>query len=132
VSGNTRTYAKIQAPLKKNQANYIAALKTGRSYVTMGPLVEPLGGKMFGQTVRVRRSKAVMPISLRLRAVDGLKSVTVLRNGKVATTRDFTGATTAVVSFKLRNTAKAWYSFIVEDLDGSRAVTNPIWTRMVK
>ena len=132
ISGTTRTYAKIPAPQKKNQTNYIKALKAGRSYVTQGPLVEPLDGKMFGKTVKVRKSTPRMPIRLRLKAVDGLKSVTMLRNGKVAGTRKLDGSISSVVKFRPKNTAKAWYAFIVEDLDGSRAITNPIWTRMVK
>ena len=132
ISGTTRTYAKIPAPQKKNQTNYIKALKAGRSYVTQGPLVEPLDGKMFGKTVKVRKSRPRMPIRLRLKAVDGLKSVTMLRNGKVAGTRKLDGSISSVVKFRPKNTAKAWYAFIVEDLDGSRAITNPIWTRMVR
>ncbi len=132
ISGNTRTYAKIPAPYKKTQENYIRALKAGNSYVTQGPLVEPLSGKMFGKTVKVRKSKRVVPLNVRVKAVDGLKSVKLVKNGTVIDTRTFDGATSATVSFRPKNTTKAWYNFIVEDLDGSRAITNPIWTRMVR
>lgn len=131
ISGSTRTYAKIPLPLKKNQRNFIAAVKAGHSYVTEGPLVEPLGGKMFGRTLTIRKNRTV-PVSLRLSAVDGLKSVQLVKKGTVVRTLTFNSRTIRdVVSFHLKAGVDTWYSFIVEDQDGHRAVTNPIWTRMV-
>jgi hypothetical protein len=135
ISGTTRTYVRIPAPLKLNAANFTAAVKAGHSYVTEGPLVQPLGGIMFGDTARISESRRVFPVSLKVSAVDGLKSVTVLRAGKVCRTVTFgddTDTTSDVVMFNLKSTAKTWYSFIVEDQDGHRAVTNPVWTKMVK
>jgi hypothetical protein len=133
ISGATRTYVKIPLPLRPNATNYAAAIKAGHSYVTEGPLVEPLNGAMFGQTLTVRRSRQVLPLSLRLSAANGLKSVTVLRKGEAIRTLTFHDDTLReVVWFNLKTSAKTWYSFIVEDQDGHRAVTNPIWTRMVK
>ena len=133
MSGAVRTYVNLPAPLARNQGNFIKALKAGHSYVTEGPLVEPLGGVVFGDTLKVRKSRAVLPFNLRVNAVDGLKSVTALKQGKAVQTRTFKeGTETAVAHFKLKTTAKTWFSFIIEDQDGHRAVTNPIWTRMVK
>lgn len=133
ISGSTRTYANIPAPLQKSQTNYIAALKAGHSYVTEGPLVEPLNGMVYGQRVDVSERRGVLPVSLRVAAVDGLKSVQVLRKGEPIRTLTFHDKTTReIVSFNLKTTTKTWYSFIVEDQDGHRAVTNPIWTRMIK
>ena len=133
MSGAVRTYANLPAPLARNQGNFIKALKAGHSYVTEGPLVEPLGGVVFGDTLKVRKSRSVLPFSLRVNAVDGLKSVTALKQGEAVQTRTFKeGTTTAVAHFNLKTTAKTWFSFIIEDQDGHRAVTNPIWTRMVK
>jgi hypothetical protein len=133
ISGSTRTYAKIAAPFKKTQVNYIAALKAGHSYVSEGPLVEPLDGMMFGQRADVSRSRGVLHVSLRVSAVDGLKSVQVLRKGEPIRTLTFHDKTMRdIVSFSLKTSTRSWYSFIVEDQDGHRAVTNPIWTRMIK
>ena len=133
ISGATRTYVKIPLPLRPTATNYAAAIKAGHSYVTEGPLVEPLNGAMFGGTLAVKRNRHVLPLSLRLSAADGLKSVTVLRGGEAIRTLTFNDDTTReVVWFNLKTTAKTWYSFIVEDQDGHRAVTNPIWTRMGK
>ncbi len=88
---------------------------------------------MFGDTVKVRGKVPVVPFGLRLSAVDGLKSITVLKQGEGVKTKTFKeGTETAVAHFKLKTTAKTWFSFIIEDQDGHRAVTNPIWTRMVK
>jgi len=132
ISGTTRTYVKIPLPLRPNATSYTAAIKAGHSYVTEGPLVEPLDGVMFGDTIRVKKSRHVLPLSLRLSAVDGLKSIKVLRGGEVCRTLTFDDHTTRdVVWFNLKTTAKTWYSFIVEDQNGHRAVTNPVWTRMV-
>ena len=133
ISGAVRTYANLPAPLAKNQNNFIKALKAGHSYVTEGPLVEPLKGATFGATLKVSKRHPVLRFSLRVSAVDGLKSIQVLKQGRVVKTTTFSATTTVkVVSFNLRTTAKTWYSFIIEDQDGHRAVTNPVWTRMVR
>ncbi len=132
ISGTTRTYVKLPLPLKKSQANFATAIKAGHSYVTEGPLVEPLGSAMFGNTVAVKKSRQALSLTLRLSAVHGLKSVSVLRAGQACRTLTFDDVTTSdVVTFNLKTTQKTWYSFIVVDQDGHRAVTNPIWTRMV-
>ena len=133
MSGAVRTYANLRAPLAKNQANFIKALKAGHSYVTEGPLVQPMGGKMFGDTMKLRASQPVVEFGLRLSSVDGLKSITVLKQGEVAQTKTFKEGTTSTNAyFVFRTTEKTWFSFIIEDQDGHRAVTNPIWTRMVR
>ena len=133
ISGAVRTYANLLAPQAENQENFIKALTAGRSYVTEGPLVRPLKGGTFGATVKVHRSSPVLRFSLLASSVDGLKSIQVLKQGKVVRTTNFdSGITEKVVSYSLKTTTKTWYTFMIEDQDGHRAVTNPVWTRMVK
>jgi hypothetical protein len=133
LSGGTRTLVKIPQGKQLTQSNYLAGLKAGRSYVTMGPLVQPLNGLLFGDTVRVKQSQSQVTFSLKVSAAYGLKKVEVVREGTVVrslTIGDDTKSET--VTFSIGNAAKSWYSFIVEDTKGNRAITNPIWTRMVK
>jgi hypothetical protein len=131
LSGGIRTFVRIPAPLAKTQTNYLAGLKAGHSYITMGPLVQPLDGLQFGDTLTVKKSSARVTFSLNTAAAYGLKSVKLLREGKVVRTLSFDDDTTNDrVVFSVGNSAKSWYCFIVEDTLGNRAITNPVWTRM--
>jgi hypothetical protein len=131
MSGGTRTFVKIPLDLNVNQKNYIAGLKAGRAFVTTGPLVTPHYFQ-FGTTIKVKNSSPRVNFTLTGKAVYGLKSIQVVREGKVIRTLTFGDETTAEkVTFSIKNLKKSWYSFIVEDVNGDRALTNPVWTRMV-
>ena len=133
LSGTVRSIAKIAAPQAQTTVNFVAALKAGHSYVSEGPLVEPLKGLMFGETVKVSKRTPTLSMSLSASSVDGLKSVVLLSEGKALKTVSIpAAATTKNVTFKVKTTKKTWYAFIVEDKDGHRAITNPVWTKIVK
>jgi hypothetical protein len=132
-SGDVRTFVQIPAGQRVTQKHFLAGLKAGHSYVTMGPLVRPLNGLMFGKTVGVKKSVSRVTFSLSASAVYGLKKVDVVRDGELVRSLMIGDDTTREkVTFSIRNKANAWYSFIVEDTNGDRAITNPIWTKMVK
>ena len=133
MSGDVRTVVKIPASMTMTQNSYLAGLKAGRSYVTMGPLVRPLDGLLFGGTIAVKKSRGRVTFSLNAAAAYGLKRVEVVRQGKVVRSLSIGDNTTSErVTFSIRNATKSWYCFIVEDTKGNRAITNPVWTRMVK
>jgi len=133
MSGDMRTFVKIPATVSVTQKNYLAGLKAGHSYVTMGPLVRPVNGLMFGNTLPVKTASPRVTFTLKVSAVYGLKKVDVIRNGDVVRSLGIHDSTkNETVTFSIRNTAKSWYCFIVEDKNGDRAITNPVWTRMVK
>jgi hypothetical protein len=133
ISGSVRSIAKIAPPQARTTANFVAALKAGRSYVSEGPLVEPLKGLMFGETVKVSKRSPTHSLSLRVSSVDGLKSVVLLQEGKALKTVTMAADTTKkTVTFKVKTAKKTWYAFIVEDQDGHRAITNPVWTSIVR
>jgi len=131
VSGSIRQYAKIEMPKRLSQENYTQALLDGHSYVTEGPLVEPLGGLMFGDRKIVNRGHPSVTVSLHLAAVYSLKKIDVVSEGSVVETRSFSGTTTTEdVTFSYRPAKNTYYSFIVEDENGNRAVTNPVWVKV--
>lgn len=127
VSGRIRTYAYIKG--EPTPEGYINALKAGNSYVTEGPLVET--SKMFGETFTVEKG-GKFTIRIQALAVDGVKKVMVISEGKVVALRNFEGKTDKEhMTFALSPEGTTWYSFIVEDVNGNRAVTNPVWVNVV-
>lgn len=127
ISGSVRTYAYIKG--KPTPESYINALKAGNAYVTAGPLVET--SKMFGETFTVEKG-GKFTINIQALAVDGVKKVEVISEGKVVTSREFEGKTDKEhMTFTLSPEGSTWYSFIVEDVNGNRAITNPVWVNIV-
>jgi len=132
-SGDVRTYVKIPAPLAVNQKNFLAGLKAGHSYVSTGPLMRLQNGVTFGDTVGVKKAAGRVTFTLKAQAAAGLKSIQVVREGKVIRDLKIGDDTRGeTVTFSMKNIAKSWYCFIVEDTQGNRAVSNPVWTKMVK
>ncbi len=131
MSGGTRTYAKIPLDLAVNQKNYMAALKAGRGYVTTGPLLRPYSFN-FGDTIAVKNSDPRVTFDIRGQAAYGLKKIEVVRNGSVIRSLVIGDETIGErVTFSIKNLEKSWYCFIVEDVNGDRAISNPVWTKMV-
>ena len=128
--GIIRTYAYVDGEL--NTKKYLQALKAGNSYVTMGPIITPAAACMFGSTMKVAPGKPVT-LSTELQAVNGLKSIEVISEGKVVAKKEFDGTKDAVkYDVTLQPAKDTWYNFIVIDGKGRYAVTNPIWVKVSK
>lgn len=126
--GLIRTYAHVEGDL--NTKSYLQALKAGNSYVTMGPIITPVAGSQFGSTQKVTAGKPLV-LSTDLQAVNGLKSIEVISEGKVVEKKEFNNTTSAVkYTVSLHPTKDTWYNFIVLDGKGRYAVTNPIWVKL--
>ena len=83
LSGEVRTYAHVDgAP---TAASYARALKDGHAYVTYGPLVFP--DHMFGDQLKLAAGQA-FTLGFDLKAVNGLKSVSLIGGGAVVKTLD--------------------------------------------
>jgi hypothetical protein len=66
-----------------------------------------------------------------LEAVDGVKRVDLIGEGKVVAGQSFAAAPLAAhVIFPASTTHATWYSLVVEDGRGRRAYTDPIWMDM--
>jgi hypothetical protein len=123
-SGRVRTYVHLDAT--PDAQRFVAALKSGNSYVTHGPLIFP--AVMFGDQIR---SAAAAPLTLGfdLAAVAGLKQAQLVSEGATQDTRTFSDAPREThVDFVVRPPARtSWYALIVEDQRGHTAYTNPVW-----
>ena len=126
VSGDARIYVHVDGRL--TTASFLDGLKRGRAFVSHGPLVFP--DHMFGETVRLRPGQQGA-LGFDLAAVDGLKAVSVMHGGKLASTALYTGGqTTAHLTVPLKGDAAGWYALTVEDAAGARAYTDPIWVEV--
>jgi hypothetical protein len=127
-SGAVRTFAHIEGPV--TAVAFAQALKEGHGYVSFGPLVFP--SVMFGDELKVKPNQ---PFSLGfdLQAVAGLKQAELIGGGTVLQTRAFRAALQqSHVDFPLAAARSSWYSLIVEDQDGHKAYTDPIWVDVVE
>lgn len=121
LSGKVRMFAHVDGPA--TPAAFATALKAGHAYVTYGPLIFP--DHMFGDDLRVKPGEG-FSLGFDLKAVGGLKRVTLVgRSGEVAS-RDLSGAE-ARVEFSLKAGDSTWYALTVEDQAGRRAYSDPIW-----
>ncbi len=128
VSGRVRVYAHVDGPL--SPLSYAAAVKAGHAYVSYGPLVYP-ATVMFGDTLKVRPA-ADFGLAFELQSIAGLRSAKLIGAGRVVATRTFHGGPPeARVEFERSAERSTWYALEVEDVDGKRAFTNPVWIDVV-
>jgi len=125
-SGRVRTYVHVDGTLDAKR--FVAALKSGHSYVTHGPLIFP--AVMFGDAIRSAPG-APLTLGFDLAAVPGLKQVQLLSAGAIQSTRTFSDAPREThVDFVVQPPPRnSWYALSVEDQRGRRAYTNPIWVQ---
>ena len=127
--GIIRQYAKVgkdsKEATKAGSNAYLAALKDGRSYVTMGPLFFTYDGESFGDTI----STGKKALKIEAQAVNGLEKVVLYRNGVKVETTDLKGSTDKqTLEFMIDSTNDTkWYSYVAIDSTGNYAVSNPIW-----
>ena len=132
--GIIRQYAKVGKDSKEatnaDSKAYLAALKDGRSYVTMGPLFFTYDGESFGDTISTDKKA----LKIDAQAVNGLDKVVLYRNGVKVETKDLKGSTDKgptdkqTLEFMIDSTNDTkWYSYVAIDSTGNYAVSNPIW-----
>ncbi len=123
LSGRVRSYVHVEGGISATRFTH--ALIEGHAYVTYGPLILP--DRMFGDTLRLTRG-ARFELGFELKAVAGLRTVSLIRRGVVAKTIDLTSAGREDrVNFPLTAQGAEWFALIVEDAGGRRAYTDPIW-----
>ena len=126
-SGRVRSFVHIDGAV--SAASFTDSLKSGHSYVSYGPLIFPT--VMFGEELKVKPDHSV-PLGVDLQAVAGLKSAALIREGVAIDTREFAGTPQqAHVDFSLGTNRTTWYSLVVEDREGRKAYTDPIWMDVV-
>jgi hypothetical protein len=122
-SGAVRTFAHIDGAVTPKA--FAQALKDGHGYVTFGPLIYP--SVMFGDELKVKPGES-FTLSFDLQSVAGVKQIELIGAGEVLKTESFPTASQQVhVDFPLSTGSHTWYSLIVEDNQGHKAYTDPIW-----
>jgi hypothetical protein len=122
-SGAVRTFAHIEGAVTARA--FAQALREGHGYVTFGPLVFP--SVMFGEELKVKPGET-FALGFDLQSVDGLKQAALVGGGVVIKTEMFHAAVQqAHVEFPLTAARPTWYSLTVEDIQGHKAYTDPIW-----
>jgi hypothetical protein len=126
-SGAVRVFAHIDGAV--TAAAFAQALRQGHAYVTSGPLIFP--SVTFGDELKVRPG-ASFTLGFDLQSVAGLKQAELIASGAMHETKSFAAAPRTVhVEFALSTQRSTWYSLIVEDVQGHKAYTDPIWVDAV-
>ncbi|CDG81475.1 CehA/McbA family metallohydrolase [Janthinobacterium agaricidamnosum] len=121
-SGRVRTFAHVDGQL--TAASFSAALKAGRAYISHGPLIFP--DIMFGEHL----SKPPAVLGFEVQALAGIKRVDLIADGVVLDSLSFDEVTRSKrIDFMLaaQSSTAGWYALVVEDRDGRKAYTNPVW-----
>ncbi len=123
LSGRIRAYAHVEGAL--TAPAYLAALRSGHAYVSYGPLIYPVVD--FGDTLKVKPGEA-FTLSFDLESVAGLNRAELIGGGMSAASKCFDDSPTrSHVAFELRTAHATWYALVVEDAQGRKAYSNPIW-----
>ena len=126
-SGSVRAFAHIDGAVTAE--TFARSLKEGHGYVSFGPLIFPTA--MFGDELKVKPGEPFV-LGFDLQSVAGLKQAELIGGGLVLKTEAFSGTPHEVhVDFPLMTPRAAWYSLIVEDSEGHKAYTDPIWVDAV-
>jgi hypothetical protein len=125
-TGAVRSYAYVKGKLTGE--SFTRALKAGHAYVSYGPLIFP--DTLFGDTLKVAAGRR-FTLGFGLQSLAGIKRVELIGAGLPEASRVFEAGARAVrVDFPLRTRRATWYSLMVEDNDGRKAYTNPIWVTL--
>ncbi len=126
-SGSVRVFAHIDGVVSAEA--FAQSLKAGHGYVSFGPLVFP--SVMFGDELQVKPGEPFV-LGFDLKSVDGLTHAQLISGGRVLKTESFSGMPHEVhVDFPLATERAAWYALTVEDAQGHKAYTDPIWVDAV-
>ncbi|HWG70552.1 MAG TPA: CehA/McbA family metallohydrolase [Steroidobacteraceae bacterium] len=127
-SGAVRAFAHVDGTITAQA--FAQALKLGHGYVTYGPLIFP--SVMFGDELRVKPGEP-FTLGFDLKSVAGIRQAELIERGAVLKTQKFAAASRQVrVDYTLTTQKAAWYSLIVEDDQGHKAYTDPIWVDAVE
>ncbi|MBS0389138.1 MAG: CehA/McbA family metallohydrolase, partial [Proteobacteria bacterium] len=122
-SGRLRAYAHVDGALTTDA--YVTALRAGRAYVSYGPLIYP--AVMFGSTLRVRTDDD-FTLGFELESLAGLRRAELIGGGATIAQQSYDGAPRhARADFAVHGAHARWYALIVEDAEGNKAYTNPVW-----
>ena len=125
-SGVIREFAKLDT---YSQDAYTTALKSGKAYVTCGPVLFPADNAMFGSKQSAKAGDE-LTFDLDVQAIDGFDTIYLYRNGVCIDKKELNGTTDrTAVSFKTTAPAgkNVWYSFTAVDKNNHWAATDPIW-----
>jgi len=107
--------------------SFSRAAKDGHSYVSFGPIIYPQN-VMFGDTLTLTAARP-MQLEFDLLAVNTLRSVQLVgAEGVIA--EQALSTMEQRVSFAVPH-VKGWLALVVEDKQGNKAYSNPIWTEPV-
>ncbi|PAV25950.1 hypothetical protein CF392_08215 [Tamilnaduibacter salinus] len=81
----------------------------------------------FGDDLKVAKGETAT-LGFDLEAANGLKAIRLVSDGgKVVEKRAFDGAVEERAEFEVTATKDTFYAVIVEDQEGKKAYSNPIW-----
>jgi hypothetical protein len=122
-SGRVRTFAHLDAQVTAQA--FAEALKAGRAYVSYGPLIFP--SVMFGTQMQVGSGEP-FTLAFDLASVAGLSKAELISGGTVEDSRSFPNTPLEThVDFTLTTNHPGWYALDVEDQQGRKAYTDPVW-----
>ncbi|GAC1668783.1 MAG: hypothetical protein NVS9B2_12380 [Steroidobacteraceae bacterium] len=126
-SGSMRAFVHLDGAVTAE--TFARALRDGHGYVTSGPLVFP--SVIFGDELKMKTGGS-FKLGVDLMSVAGIKQAQLIEGGTVLKTESFAGTARQVhVDFPLTAVRRTWYALMVEDREGHKAYTDPVWVDVV-
>ncbi|WP_298703213.1 CehA/McbA family metallohydrolase [uncultured Veillonella sp.] len=118
-------------PGEFNHESYLAALKDGHAYMSMGPIIFPDKDNLFGETIWGYKGEAIN-LGFDIHSVNGIALVNVIKNGEIvkSVNLDTKDIFTYRLEWKDELEKNGWYNIVVVDTNNNYAVTNPIWVNI--
>ena len=128
--GIIRMYSHVDGKLTGRK--FVNAMAEGKAYVTMGPIFTPAERSMFGTTQQTA-ADGTYTFETKVQAVNGLKEVQVVSEGKPVETKTFDNTTDPVsIQVKVKPEHDTWVNVIAKDGKDHYAVSNPVWVKVKK
>lgn len=125
-SGTARMMARVEGPVDVDA--FVAALKRGESYATQGPLLFPR--ERLGSEIRLASGEP-LALQIDVQAVNGLAAVHLIERGEIRERREMDGSDQRQsLRFSVKPSGNTWYAWVVEDREGRKAWSNPVWVRI--
>lgn len=109
ILGSARLYAYLGPKLK--WSNWLDAIKSGRTFVTNGPLLRfDIDGEIPGGEIKLPDSGGAVMVNARVDSIVPLEKMELFFNGKVIETIDMAGGKSAQFSKRIPVTTSGWFT----------------------
>jgi hypothetical protein len=129
--GTPRTYVYL-GNKKLSRENVKEAMKSGRIFITNGPLVQfDIEGKIPGETLEIKKPDK-LNFNIEIKSINNLSHFFIIKNGAPCFYKKIEGNKEYSQKINIPVDGDCWYVLRVYGEKDTQAITNPIWIKLKK